>query len=52
MSKRGRPKEKTRKHIHLMVLPSTDKAIRRSIVRGDKTRNTSGKVVDDWGRGK
>ena len=47
----GRKKEHRQK-LTCYVKPQTRKAIRRSIVRGDKTRNTSGKVVDDWGRGK
>lgn len=47
MKKRtGRPKEKPRKHLHLMVLPSTDKLIRSKVDRNDSGLNTHGKVVD------
>jgi len=45
--KRGRPKEKPRKKVLLTILPSTHRTIRSSIIRGDKHRNTAGKVVDE-----
>lgn len=53
MKKRmGRPKEPKRKHLHIMILPATDEAIRGAVVKGDKSSNTAGKVVDKLAGGK
>jgi hypothetical protein len=46
MAKRGRPKE-NRVTMNITVQPVTRRTIRASIVKGDRAKDTAGKIVDE-----